>query len=176
MSARELFETLVREHAEMLIAFLRATVRDAHLADDLFQETMLVAWRDLDKYDRDRPFGPWLRGIAINLVRSHWRRHTRGVLVGNQQFLEMLDRRFESLVSPPGDNLDEELDKLRDCLEALPEPYRQTVQLRYHENLTGESLASRLAVSFQNAKKRLQRARARLFDCMQQPATAGGGS
>ena len=30
---------------------------------DLFQETMVVAWRRLDDFDHTRPFGPWLRGL-----------------------------------------------------------------------------------------------------------------
>ena len=65
--ARKLFETLVREHADMLTVYLRSALGDTSDVDDLFQETMVVAWRRLDDFDQTRPFGPWLRGIARNL-------------------------------------------------------------------------------------------------------------
>jgi len=37
---------------------------DQTAADDIWQETMLVAWRRFDDDDTTRPFGAWLRGIA----------------------------------------------------------------------------------------------------------------
>src|SRR4030095_1216705 len=73
-SARQVFEILVHEHADMLTAFLRSLVLDSSAIHDLFQETMLVAWRRLADYDRARPFGPWLRGIAGVLVMEHRRK------------------------------------------------------------------------------------------------------
>ena len=42
--------------------------------DDIFQEVLVVAWRRLPEYDRKRSFGPWLRGIARNLVMEHHRK------------------------------------------------------------------------------------------------------
>ena len=39
--AQKLFEILVRENSDMLAAYLRAAVRDAATADDIFQETLL---------------------------------------------------------------------------------------------------------------------------------------
>ena len=54
----------------MLTVFLRSRVNDEAAVDDLFQETMLVAWKRLDDCDLSRPFGPWLRGIAHRLVMA----------------------------------------------------------------------------------------------------------
>ena len=61
---KQVFEVLMRENADMLLAFLRASVRDKHAAEDIFQETMIVAWRRMDSFDRERSFAKWLRGIA----------------------------------------------------------------------------------------------------------------
>jgi len=72
-----LFEILVREHADMLASFLRSAVADAAAVDDLFQETFLVVWKNLDRYDRGRPFAPWVRGIASRLVMAERRRSYR---------------------------------------------------------------------------------------------------
>jgi RNA polymerase sigma-70 factor (ECF subfamily) len=62
--AKTLFETLVREHADMLTVYLRSALGDVSDVYDLFQETMIVAWRRLDDFDHRRSFGAWLRGVA----------------------------------------------------------------------------------------------------------------
>jgi len=56
--ALAVFEILVRENQAMLMTYLRAVLHDKTVADDLFQETMLVVWQKLADYDRSRPFGP----------------------------------------------------------------------------------------------------------------------
>lgn len=174
VTPRDLFEILVREHAGTLRVFLRTAVRDSATADDLFQETLLVAWRNLERFDRARPFGPWLRGIAAKLVMANRRKAARGAMLCEPHLLEQLDRRCEELERQPGDTLDEKLEGLRECLRNLPEPYRETVRLRYHEGLKGESLAERMTISLENAKKRLQRGREKLLDCLKRKLAIAG--
>lgn len=166
-TSKDLFEILAREHAQTLLAYLRSVVRDAASVDDLFQETMLTAWRNLDEFDRTRPFGPWLRGIAGKLVLAHYRKDARRFVYCDAVVLEQLDDRFEALHRQPGDNLDEKLDRLRDCLKILPEPYRRAVELRYKDGLKGKTLADRMGLSVENVKKRLQRGRQRLMECLE---------
>ena len=40
--------------------------RDATAAEDIAQEAFLAAVRALDRFDRRRPFGPWLHRIVVN--------------------------------------------------------------------------------------------------------------
>ena len=47
--AHTIFEILVRENEAMLMTYLRAAVRNQAVVEDLFQETMLVAWRILNE-------------------------------------------------------------------------------------------------------------------------------
>ena len=41
-------------------------IHDAALAEDVAQEAFLAAIRNLDRFDRRRPFGPWLHRIVVN--------------------------------------------------------------------------------------------------------------
>lgn len=172
MPSTDLFEILVREHADMLTVYLRCVVRGPTLVDDLFQETMLTAWRTLDRFDRSRPFGPWLRGIAGKLVLAHRRKSAKSVVFCEEQFLEHLEHRHAELQRLPGDTLDDKLDELRRCLELLPSTYRQAVELRYTEGLQGTGLAAKLQISTEALKKRLQRGRAHLMHCLQRKLAA----
>ena len=166
MDARDLFETLVRENADMLTAFIRATVRDHSLADDVFQETMLTAWRRLDEYDKQRPFGSWLRGIAARVQLAVYRKAKRGFASCDEETLEYLAARFATLDRQPGDTFEEKLECLRDCVERLPDEYREPIQLYYASSGSAGTTADTLGLSVETIKKRLQRARARLLDCM----------
>jgi len=173
MNAYDVFEILVREHTSMLMTFIRSSVRDASLGDDVFQETLLTAWKRLDDYDKSRPFGPWLRGIAGNVILAVQRQHRKVVWLSDEQVLAHLDNRCEQLSHAPGDTLDEKLDLLRDCIETLPGSYRDAIQARLKvDDDSTESLANQLGLNFETLKKRLQRARARLLDCLQRKMAA----
>lgn len=69
------FGELVRRHQSPVRGFLvKMTGGDAHLADDLAQETFLKAWKKLNSFRGTAKFSTWLFGIACN----EWRMHTRG--------------------------------------------------------------------------------------------------
>ena len=174
MTTHGLFEILVREHADMLTVYLRAAVRDPAAVDDLFQETLIVAWRTLERFDRERPFAPWLRGIAGRLVMAYRRKSAIAPVVCDASMLEHFEHRLSALSHKSGDTLDEKLDCLRDCLEKLPGEYREAVRLRYLEDVPSETLAQRLNLSLEALKKRLQRGRARLLDCLTRKLAGDG--
>jgi RNA polymerase sigma-70 factor (ECF subfamily) len=65
------FAELVRRYQSPVRAFLTRMARgDAHLGDDLAQETFLKAWRKLHAYRGTAAFSTWLFGIAVNEFRS----------------------------------------------------------------------------------------------------------
>lgn len=167
MDPRDLFEILVREHIDMVRAFLLASVRDPAAAEDLVQETFLVAWKNLARYDRNLPFGPWVRGIAAKLVLNHRRKLGRAkVWYCDEETLRALDARFEEVSRLPGDTLDEKLDALRACLRGLSEAQRRSLELHYRHGLHCKEIAERLGVGLEAVKKHLQRGRAALANCM----------
>jgi len=164
--AEAVFEILVRENEGMLMAYLRAAVRTEAVADDLFQETMLTAWKKLDEFDRTRPFGPWLRGIAARLVMAHYRKAKRSFLLGDNEMLEYVSQQIEHISTNAGDTWEEKVEGLVHCIEALPDRYRQPIQLRYFEDTPARRIADVSGISLEAVKKRLQRARAMLLDCL----------
>ncbi|MCA9188720.1 MAG: sigma-70 family RNA polymerase sigma factor [Pirellulaceae bacterium] len=174
MDAKFLFEILVRENAKMLIAYIRAAVSDHALADDIWQETMLVAWRRLEEFDRNRPFAPWLRGIAARTIIARRRTASRLVTLENAASLEHLGERLERVNSLKGDTLDEKLDALRDCVARLSDSDRQCIELRFLEGLKPAELSQRLNLALETIKKRLARAKQRIHDCMQQKLQDAG--
>ena len=162
----DIFEILVRENAAMLTAFLRSSLHDPSDVDDLFQETMVVAWRRIDDYDRSRPFGPWLRGIARNLVLAHYRKAAAAPRWCTPEVLEGIDRRFDALSTKAGDTFRDRVDSLLDCINKLSERLREVVEMLYARGLSHREIA--IATNEQEAtvRKRAQRAREALHDCL----------
>ena len=162
---RELFEVLIRENERMLWAFLRSVLNEKD-AEDVFQQTCLTAWTALKRYDKTRPFGPWLRGIASRLLLEHWRRKG-GALPLDARALEALDARIERLGDLPGAGWDEKLQALRDCLKGVEDDDQKLLDFYYRDNLSCGDIAARFGTHAETIKKRLQRIRSSLLSCLE---------
>ncbi len=151
------WEDLLAER-EYLRKLLLGIVGDAGLAEDLVQETLLVAW--LQPPRGGRPVRPWLATVARNLAFKHWRSESRR---------RRREDRLQEEARPVG-RLDplEQLaweDLRRDlwrAVEDLPEPYRATLRLSFGEGLSCVDIGRRLGVQADTVNKRKQRALARL--------------
>jgi RNA polymerase sigma-70 factor (ECF subfamily) len=171
---RDLFEILTREHIDSVRAFLLASLRDRVAAEDLLQETFLVAWKILDRYDRKLQFGPWVRGIAGKLLLNHRRRLGRSRLhFLDEEVLTRIDDGFREFATLHGDTFDEKLDALRECLGNLSGPQRESIKLHYEHGMHCKQIAEKLGIGFEAVKKHLQRGRAMLHRCLQNKLPEG---
>jgi RNA polymerase sigma-70 factor (ECF subfamily) len=72
------FESLVVYYEPRIRRMLYSLTQDSQLTQDLCQETFLAAYRALPRMNGEElRFAPWLYRIALNQVRSEWRRHKR---------------------------------------------------------------------------------------------------
>lgn len=71
-----LLRRLHDEHASVLFAFVHRYTDDRQLAEDVVQETLLRAWRRLDRLDVDDPRS-YLFTVARNVLTDTWRARQR---------------------------------------------------------------------------------------------------
>jgi RNA polymerase sigma-70 factor (ECF subfamily) len=64
--SQEALEQLYRRHWPWAHRAAYLVVHDASAAEDIAQESFLSAVRAIDRFDRRRPFGPWLNRIVVN--------------------------------------------------------------------------------------------------------------
>lgn len=171
-SGRQVFEILVREHADMLAAYLRSILWTPSEVDDLFQETMLIAWRRLPECDRSQLFGPWLRGIAQKLVLEHHRRGKARAASVDPGTLTELDLRYDQLSHTPGDTFRARAERIITCMGRLPEPMRAAIEMVYIRDMLMAAAASALDATEEAVKKRVQRARQLLSECVRSQEAA----
>lgn len=164
-SQRQAFAVLAREHHRGLLTYARALSRDPALAADLVQDAFVSAWRNLDRFDTTRDFGAWMRGIVRNHWRDHHRKHGREVEV-DEATLELWEHRHAGWDENRRAGNPELFDALETCLERLPESMGEVVRRFYYREQSGETIAGALGIEVVTFRKRLQRAREALRDCL----------
>ena len=164
-SAERVFDVLARQNAGPLLAFIRSMVRNEAMVDDVFQETMMIAWRRLADYDRDRPFGPWLRGIAHKVALAQFRKHGREYPV-ESAVVDALEQRVQDLERNELRGQISTKEELSECVSRLPQAFREAIEFVYRGDRSVADAATAAQVGVEAMKKRLQRARAMLAECL----------
>ena len=160
------FEILVREHADMLMAYLRALAWNDALVEDAFQEAIIVAWRRLPDFDRSRPFAPWLRGIARNTLLGIARKHQRRREIAGEAAALHIEEQLGRIESAPADCFADRLQPLKECMQRLAPEQRESVELVYAQSLDPRVAASAAGTNDETFRKRLYRARLQLAECL----------
>ncbi len=162
------FDILAAEYRPMLLAYLRSLGADAHLAEDLAQETFLAAYQSLSKFDEDGNFGSWLRGIARNKVMMHWRSAARRPLLVDSRVVEGVDEVFAGLdrEGEGGDWWEERRAAMRECIGRLSAQLRAAVEQVYSFDRSLEEAGVALGASRAAVGKRLSRARVQIRECV----------
>lgn len=164
---RKMFEVFVRENEGALMAYIRTFTRDAQIAEDLFQETMLIAWRKFDEFDTRGSLSAWLRGIAKNLIRNAWRKQSNDRLVFDESTANVAQNTIEAVEMQGSDTWLERLSVLSDCISWLPVRSKELITARYTDKRTTDELALSVGISAEAVRKRLQRIREQLADCIE---------
>jgi len=147
---RERFEELVRRYQRTVCALGVAYTRDPHAAEDLAQDIFVKAYSALAQLREPEQFGPWLLQIA----RHHAARDYRRRAARPTQPLQSAGELPAKAESPRSSNTIQALA----LIEELPEPYRETVRLKYQEELTCREIAEREGVPVGTITCRLTRA------------------
>jgi RNA polymerase sigma-70 factor, ECF subfamily len=158
------FGGLVMRYEACIRACLAMRLSNPHEAEDLAQEVFLTAFRRLDTFDQNLPPGPWLRGIAFNLLRNHLRKH-RPIAVGGAAELEQLiDRHMAGRYAPAQES--SLMAALQHCLQKLSGPDRDLLHRRYHEETTVQDLATSAGCGTSTITMQLHRLRQALAACI----------
>src|SRR6266516_6031352 len=90
------FEALVMYYEPRIRRMLYSLTQDSQLTQDLCQETFLAAYRALPRMNGEElRFAPWLYRIALNQVRSEWRRRKHVTVVSFSLPLSNGDEDFD---------------------------------------------------------------------------------
>ena len=155
------FSELVRRRQSWLRNLFRRLSRDASLADDLAQQSLLQAWRSLRSLKSVTAFGGWLRQLAINVWLAHLRSappRTESLNVSDGGRDGDEDAHAPQTVSPA---ISEGLDLDR-ALAHLSRDERLCVVLAYHEGMSHAEIGVATGLPLGTVKSHIKRGAERL--------------
>jgi RNA polymerase sigma-70 factor (ECF subfamily) len=155
----EAFEQLFRCHWPRAYRAALLVVGDAAAAEDIAQESFLAAVRALDRFDRRRPFGPWLHRIVVNRAID-W---SRARALRRETFAEGPEPAAAAEREPSG-----RTEALVHGLAALQPEQRAVIVLRYLLEYTPGEIAALLDLPRGTVNSRLRRGLDRLQEAVRE--------
>ena len=145
------------EHLDGVRRLVRSMVRDESEADDVVQETMVVALENRTRV-RGGLFG-WLAGVARNLARRRARSEGRRSRYEGDAPPRALAPSTADVVARAAEQR-----RILDVVLGMEEPYRSVLLLRFIEDLPPRKVAARLDVPVETVRTQTKRGVARLRD------------
>ena len=152
-------QNLIETHGEMLSRLVGRLTGWHSDRDDILQDVLLAVWQQAKSYQGNGSFEGWLRSIAINRCRNHFR--AKGALRRMIKRLTNLSRP-QSTDPDPQTEHDETKQLLQTALAELSQPDRTVLVLFYLEEIPGAQIAELLKIKTETLHVRLHRARQKL--------------
>ena len=169
----EAFYELVRPYERAAFVAASSLVRNDADAEEVTQEAILKAFKNISRFRQESKFSTWLIQICINEAKMKLRkdrRHLYDSIEEGQQNDEgdYIPKDFADWREIPSEALEQkELRKaLSQALDSLPEKYRTVLILRDVQHLSINETANVLGLSEANVKTRLCRARLQMRDAL----------
>ena len=141
---------MMQQYGAHVVGLCTLLLKDAHLAQDVAQETFIRAWKQGNL--RQETEKAWLTRVAVNLCRdeqrSRWFRH--------------VDRRITPEELPLQADAPDTDSDLLDSVHRLPAREREVIVMHYWNDMSPEEIAKLLNVDRATVFRRLARGRKRL--------------
>ncbi len=154
------FDTLLHRHKSKLFSYILRIVKNKDLADDIFQETFVKIIMTLrqGRYIESGKFSAWLSRIAHNLIIDHFRQEkAENNMSSDDEDTNPLNRRdlCEENIEDIMVN-DQIKADVRRIIDALPEPQKEVLVMRYYNDMSFKEIAETTGVSINTALGRMR--------------------
>lgn len=153
----EAFTIIADYYGGLLLRTAYLLVHDEEAAKDVVQDTLLLAWKNMDKLREPDFLRAWLLKIVVNQSISLKRQWARRAALLREQLLSNYIEQSIQIADFQRGRIEETLDVLR-AIERLPMNQRVVLVLFYYHRMTMPEIASMLGVAENTLRKRLQTA------------------
>lgn len=167
------FYELVHPYERAVFLAALGIVRNEADAEEVAQEAILKAFKNLARFRQEAKFSTWLIQIAINEAKMRLRKDRRPLYESIEEGKlgddgDYIPRDFADWREIPSEALEQKQLRraLTNALDSLPEKYRTILILRDVQQLSINETAKILGLSEANVKTRLSRARLQMRDAL----------
>jgi RNA polymerase sigma factor (sigma-70 family) len=158
-------EDLIRVHGRRLRSFVRRRVGNPADVEDLVQETCLEAVRCAHKFQGQSRPETWLFGIAMNLVRNHYKTAKSHDIFDYEEAEEMPHMAVEDTLETV--SRQQALARIGQMFRQLPDDTQQILELVFDDHCSYDETAAILGIPIGTVRSRISRARGTFRDSMQ---------
>ena len=145
------FGKLYKHYYAAMVWLAYSIVLDYDLAEDIAQQSFVIACENLESLRNKEKFARWLSGICRNAACTSLSKSKREKISIDELVL-VCDR-----------NIDDEVQNIvQKAVFKLPQMYREVVILHYYNDMSYKQIKSTLGVSLHSVKGRLRRARKKI--------------
>lgn len=154
-------ETYITDYGTDIYSFCVYLTRNRNDADDLYQQTFLVAFEKSGLDEMENPKSYFL-SIAVNLWNNQkrkylWRKKKADIIYLQDNGLEQLTDTMQTVEEQILQK--EEIETVKKCIDVLPEKMRIVLLLYYKENMTIDEIAKTLKIPVGTVKSRMHQAK-----------------
>lgn len=130
-------------------------IEDKTDVDDVVQEIYIQLYESLRKYDSEKPFRPWLTGLAIKQIHSYRRKRWMRLRI-----IKKAEEQRKSVQIDFSNDVVSEISnqKLIELIHKLPYKLKQVIILRYLHDYSQEEVAQILHIPIGTVKSRIHAA------------------
>lgn len=170
LSEKEILRFLMQSR-ERISAAAWLVVKDAHVAEDIFQNTVLKAVTKDVSFQAEAALFSWAFITARRDSLNWCRKHGRESVGIDEDILTLIHQDWQNdHLNPKGNRFE----VLRDCMEELPKKSEKILRLRYFEGLSCGEIADSISITLDAVYKRLSRIQNSLRKCVELKMEPGG--
>jgi len=160
------FMKLYKMYEKYLYSLCFNYVQNPHDALDMVQEIYIKIFKNINKFDTDMPFHPWIRKISVNTCLNFTRTIKNNVISMNANINDTEDEiPLEDTFASKENVLEEIINSetktiIKRYLNEMPEEYRMVILLRYYEELSYNEIAEIIGKPLGTIKTEIYRAKA----------------
>jgi RNA polymerase sigma-70 factor (ECF subfamily) len=170
LSEKEILRFLMQSR-ERISAAAWLVVKDAHVAEDIFQNTVLKAVTKDVSFQAEAALFSWAFITARRDSLNWFRKHGRESVGIDEDILTLIHQDWQNdHLNPKGNRFE----LLRDCMEELPQKSEKILRLRYFEGLSCGEIADSISITLDAVYKRISRIQNSLRKCVELKMQPGG--
>jgi len=170
LSEKEILRFLMQSR-ERISAAAWLVVKDAHVAEDIFQNTVLKAVTKDVSFEAEAALFSWAFITARRDSLNWFRKHGRELVGIDEDILTLIHQDWQNdHLNPKGNRFE----LLRDCMEELPQKSEKILRLRYFEGLSCGEIADSISITLDAVYKRISRIQNSLRKCVELKMQPGG--
>ena len=154
------FSILVDRYQKRVYGFIFSKVKDADLADDVFQDTFVKVIKNLrlGKYKDHGRFLSWVMRIAHNIIMDHFRKINRlPKYESKHKDLDLMDRLIEKSNSIEDLIIETQIHAdLCILIDELPKTQKEVLRMRLFQDMSFKDIGEQTGVSINTALGRMR--------------------